>query len=65
MLLTIATVSPILVLIPGASLRDRATLPSPLRSLSGRYPSLRSVDARCALTPVPQHPGTPRKSNTK
>ena len=40
-LLTMASVSSIRVLIPGASLRDRATLPSPLPGLvpSGGYPS--------------------------
>ena len=66
-LLTITTVSPMRVLIPGASLRDRAALPSPLRGLgpSGGHPSplrsLRSLRAplgpavRIAHRRLPEH----------
>ena len=46
-------------MVPGASLRDRATLSSPLRGLA---PSLPAVAARRALVPAPLRtlpPGSP------
>ena len=66
-LLTITKVSPMHVLIPGASLRDRAALPSPLRGLgpSGGHPSplrsLRSLRAPLGSAVRTAHRRLPRR----